>query len=36
MTGADRLLITTLAHRRAALDELRGTGAPLLRERLTG
>jgi uncharacterized protein (TIGR03083 family) len=36
VTGTSAALITTLAHRRAAIEELRGEGVPLLRERLGG
>jgi len=35
VTGTSDALITTLTHRPAAMDELRGAGVPLLRERLT-
>lgn len=35
VTGTSEALITTLARRPAAIDELRGAGVPLLRERLT-
>lgn len=35
VTGTSSALITTLAHRSAAIDELRGAGVPMLRERLT-
>jgi uncharacterized protein (TIGR03083 family) len=36
VTGTSEALITTLTHRPDAIDELRGAGVPLLRERLTG
>ncbi|HTK64321.1 MAG TPA: maleylpyruvate isomerase family mycothiol-dependent enzyme [Pseudonocardia sp.] len=36
VTGPSEALITTLAHRSAALDELGGPGLPLLRKRLSG
>lgn len=36
VTGTSEALITTLARRPVAIDELRGAGVPLLSERLTG